>query len=335
MTALQNLTLLGVGTTADATNPFSAKLNNALWAAKTVAEGGDGHLRYKLSKESAAKTLVVPVPGQFLRPRRKWASPATTTSVKVSADGATWTDALDGEAVRRYWVGRLDQSAVDLDVRPRGSLCPYHDFGDGRRRGRRLFFGGTVTVDSSSSTALGRPMAVKYTVGLVAGSDTRIFIGQQCAPANYLFTRAPSPTPRSGATLLLDNSALASRRWSIDLRNRPPESSVIGTIRARPTSRRAARPASRFVRRCSSKSSGRRLRRYCRGRRMWSTRSGEAVERWARSPRSRPATTKLQARRCSALRPVIAAEERQGRLSARRARWLTSTASSGRLAGRE
>ena len=57
VTALQNLALLGVGTTADATNPFSAKLNNALWVAKTVAEGGDGDLRYKLSKESAAKTL--------------------------------------------------------------------------------------------------------------------------------------------------------------------------------------------------------------------------------------------------------------------------------------
>jgi hypothetical protein len=31
--AIQNLGLLGVGTTADATNPFSAKLNNALWVA--------------------------------------------------------------------------------------------------------------------------------------------------------------------------------------------------------------------------------------------------------------------------------------------------------------
>src|SRR5262245_31296893 len=57
ITTLQNLALLGVGTAADATNPFSAKLNNALWVAKTVAEGGDGHLRYKLSKESAANTL--------------------------------------------------------------------------------------------------------------------------------------------------------------------------------------------------------------------------------------------------------------------------------------
>src|ERR1041384_4186987 len=39
ITSLQNLSLLGIGTTADATNPLSAKLNNALFAAKTVAEG--------------------------------------------------------------------------------------------------------------------------------------------------------------------------------------------------------------------------------------------------------------------------------------------------------
>ena len=43
---LQNVALLGVGATADVTNPFAAKLNNALWVAKGVAEGGDGHLRY-------------------------------------------------------------------------------------------------------------------------------------------------------------------------------------------------------------------------------------------------------------------------------------------------
>jgi hypothetical protein len=35
--ALQNLSLLGVGTTADAGNPFAAKLNATLWTAKTVA----------------------------------------------------------------------------------------------------------------------------------------------------------------------------------------------------------------------------------------------------------------------------------------------------------
>jgi hypothetical protein len=69
ITELQDLLLLGVGTAADSTNPFSAKLNNALWVAKTVGEGGDGDLRYKLSKESAAKTLSLLYQDNFSGPR--------------------------------------------------------------------------------------------------------------------------------------------------------------------------------------------------------------------------------------------------------------------------
>ena len=49
--ALQNMALLGVGTSADATNPFSAKLNAALWTAKTVAEGGTGDRFYTMNKK--------------------------------------------------------------------------------------------------------------------------------------------------------------------------------------------------------------------------------------------------------------------------------------------
>ncbi len=48
---LQNLSLLGIGTTADAGNPFAAKLNAALWTAKTVAEGGTGDIFYTMNKE--------------------------------------------------------------------------------------------------------------------------------------------------------------------------------------------------------------------------------------------------------------------------------------------
>ena len=55
--ALQNLTRLGLGTTADAANPFAAKLNGALWTALTAAEGGSGDLRVTLNKESAAGVL--------------------------------------------------------------------------------------------------------------------------------------------------------------------------------------------------------------------------------------------------------------------------------------
>src|SRR5882672_8949984 len=42
VTSLQNLAMLGIVTTADTTNRLAAKLNNTLFTAKTVAEGGDG-----------------------------------------------------------------------------------------------------------------------------------------------------------------------------------------------------------------------------------------------------------------------------------------------------
>jgi hypothetical protein len=92
--ALQNLTLLGVGTTADATNPFSAKLNNALWAAKTVAEGGDGDLRYKLSKESGAGTLSLLFQDNFSGRAEIGLAGDDDFHFKVSSDGSAWIDAL-------------------------------------------------------------------------------------------------------------------------------------------------------------------------------------------------------------------------------------------------
>jgi hypothetical protein len=94
LSTLQNLSLLGVGTTADATNPFSAKLNNALWVAKTVAEGGDGHLRYKMSKESAAKTLSLLFQDNFSGRAEIGLTGDDDFHFKVSADGSSWLDAI-------------------------------------------------------------------------------------------------------------------------------------------------------------------------------------------------------------------------------------------------
>ncbi len=90
--ALQNLTLLGVGTTADATNPLSAKLNNALFVGKTVAEGGDGNLRYKLSKESAAKTLSFLFQDNYSGRAEIGLAGDDDFHFKVSPDGSTWYD---------------------------------------------------------------------------------------------------------------------------------------------------------------------------------------------------------------------------------------------------
>jgi hypothetical protein len=94
LTTLQNIALLGVGTTADSGNPFSAKLNNALWVAKTVAEGGDGNLRYKLSKESASKTLSFLLQDNFSGRAEFGLTGDDDFHFKVSANGSAWVDAL-------------------------------------------------------------------------------------------------------------------------------------------------------------------------------------------------------------------------------------------------
>src|SRR3954469_3315477 len=94
LTTLQNMVLLGIGTTADSTNPLSAKLNNTLWTAKTVAEGGDGNLRYKMSKESAAKTLSLLLQTNFSGRAEIGLTGDDDLHFKVSPDGSAWTDAL-------------------------------------------------------------------------------------------------------------------------------------------------------------------------------------------------------------------------------------------------
>lgn len=91
---LQNLTRLGLGITADTTNPLSAKLNNALFTAKTVAEGGTGDLRYKLSKESSAKTLSFLFQDNFSGRAEIGLTGDDDFHFKVSPDGSTWYEAL-------------------------------------------------------------------------------------------------------------------------------------------------------------------------------------------------------------------------------------------------
>jgi hypothetical protein len=94
LSTLQNIALLGVGMTADAINPFSAKLNNALWVAKTVAEGGDGNLRYKMSKESATKTLSLLMQTNFSGRAEVGLTGDDNLHVRVSPDGSSWVDAI-------------------------------------------------------------------------------------------------------------------------------------------------------------------------------------------------------------------------------------------------
>jgi hypothetical protein len=56
--ALQNMALLGVGTTADASNPFSAKLNAALWTRRPWPRAARAICSTTMSKEVRATISV-------------------------------------------------------------------------------------------------------------------------------------------------------------------------------------------------------------------------------------------------------------------------------------
>lgn len=91
---LQNVSLLGVGTSADETNPLSAKLNNALWTARYVGEGGDGSLRYKLNKESVSDTLSMLFQTNWSGRAEIGLTGDDKLRIKVSPDGSAWNDAV-------------------------------------------------------------------------------------------------------------------------------------------------------------------------------------------------------------------------------------------------
>lgn len=93
-TELQNLTRLGLGTAADATNPLAAKLNKTLFTARTAAEGGDGDLRYTLNKETPADVLSLLFQAGFSGRAELGLVGDDDLRLKVSADGSSWTDAF-------------------------------------------------------------------------------------------------------------------------------------------------------------------------------------------------------------------------------------------------
>ncbi|MGP3698451.1 DUF2793 domain-containing protein [Rhodobacter sp. NSM] len=103
--ALQNLALLGLGTTADTSNPFSAKLNAALWAAKTVAEGGTGDLFYTINKEAAGDGLGLTLQTGFVTKALIRLFGSDRFRLAVSADGSTFFDGLSADNA----IGIVDQ----------------------------------------------------------------------------------------------------------------------------------------------------------------------------------------------------------------------------------
>ncbi len=125
--ALQTLALLGVGTEADTENPFSAKLNKALWTARFDEEGGTGDLRYTLNKETSGNVLSLLMQSGWSGRAEIGLTGDDDLSFRVSADGAVWTDALKftaatGVAALRNMLVVTDEGlGLDIDVGEGGS----------------------------------------------------------------------------------------------------------------------------------------------------------------------------------------------------------------------
>ena len=117
---LQNLTLLGLGTTADSANPFSAKLNKALWTAKYAAEGGDGDLRYTLNKETTSDVASLLLQTGWSGRAEIGLIGEDDVLIKTSADGTTWVEALrldgttGGAVLRAHETDVASAGACDI-----------------------------------------------------------------------------------------------------------------------------------------------------------------------------------------------------------------------------
>ncbi|WP_342151003.1 DUF2793 domain-containing protein [Methylorubrum sp. SB2] len=113
-TALQNLTRLGLGTAADAQNPFAAKLNKALWTALTTPEGGTGDLRYTLNKQAAGNVLSLLLQTGFAGRAEIGLVGSDNLGLRVSPDGGTWLSVFSVE--RTTGVATFDRGTLREEV---------------------------------------------------------------------------------------------------------------------------------------------------------------------------------------------------------------------------
>ncbi|MCA3700757.1 MAG: DUF2793 domain-containing protein [Brevundimonas sp.] len=109
----QNLTLLGLNTEADVTNPFAAKVNKALWTARPEADGGDGDLRITLNKDTPADVLSLLFQTGYGGRAEFGLIGDDDLVLKVSADGTDWSEAFridagDGRAWFPRGAGRAE-----------------------------------------------------------------------------------------------------------------------------------------------------------------------------------------------------------------------------------
>lgn len=90
----QNLPLIGLAATADEANPFTARLNKALFTASPAADGGDGDLRLTVNKETDADTAALLFQSGYGGRAEFGLLGDDDARLKVSPDGAAWHEAF-------------------------------------------------------------------------------------------------------------------------------------------------------------------------------------------------------------------------------------------------
>jgi hypothetical protein len=92
--SVQNIPHLGVNTTADSTNKLSVQADAALFSAMPTTDGGSGDMRVVLNKQTSANTATLLFQDSFSGRAEIGLAGDDDVHFKVSADGATWTEAL-------------------------------------------------------------------------------------------------------------------------------------------------------------------------------------------------------------------------------------------------
>ncbi|MDP3545976.1 MAG: DUF2793 domain-containing protein [Phreatobacter sp.] len=107
---LQNLGHLGVNATADDTNRFAVRSGAALFSHVPAAEGGSGDMRLTLNRETAGDTASLVFQSGWSGRAELGLAGDDTFRLKVSADGAAWTEAMTVDPAS----GRLSLPAAGL-----------------------------------------------------------------------------------------------------------------------------------------------------------------------------------------------------------------------------
>ncbi|MDP3405628.1 MAG: DUF2793 domain-containing protein [Brevundimonas sp.] len=122
---IQNLTRLGLNTTADATNPFAARVNKALWTAVPEAEGGDGDLRFTFNKDGPGDVLSLLFQSGYGGRAELGLIGDDDLALKVSDDGAAWHEAFRIDAaLGRVWFSRGATRAETARIVSSGNFVP-------------------------------------------------------------------------------------------------------------------------------------------------------------------------------------------------------------------